>query len=243
MITKNKIKQIKGLARKKNREEQELFVVEGYKSIRELKNAGLSIQDIYVTQSSRELDDLEVKRISDQEMKSISNLTTPPGYLAVIEMKHKTPIPDHGQMLALDAVQDPGNLGTIIRLADWFNIKHIICNTGTVDCYNPKCVQATMGSLARVHLHYIDLEEFLKDTHLPILVTTMDAPSLYEVVLPADAILLMGSESHGVSHQLMKAGHQISIPRYGTSDDATESLNVATATAIILAEWRRSIGK
>jgi TrmH family RNA methyltransferase len=241
MITKSKIKQIKSLARKKNREQLKLFVVEGYKSIRELKKAGLGIQVIYVTEDSKELDDLEVTRISNKEMQTLSNLTTPPGYLAVVEMLKTDKLPTKGIVIALDAIQDPGNLGTIIRLADWFNVKHILCNTGTVDLYNPKCVQATMGSIARVQVHYVDLKEFFGRTKMPILVTAMDAPSLYDSQLPKNGILLMGSESHGVSNELIDSGNQICIPSYGEEQEATESLNVATAAGIILAEWRRSI--
>ncbi len=241
MITKNEIKQIKSLARKKYREQQNLFVVEGYKSIRELKEAGLRFREIYVTQDAAQLDDLPVKRISNKDMQSISNLATPPGYLAVVESIKTGSLPTKGLVIALDAIQDPGNLGTIIRLADWFNAKHILCNLGTVDLYNPKCVQATMGSIARVQVHYLDLKEFFSRTKLPVLVTAMDAPSMYERQLPKNGILLMGSESHGVSADLLDAGKAIAIPSYGEDSEATESLNVATATAIILAEWRRSI--
>ncbi|WP_194850191.1 TrmH family RNA methyltransferase [Nonlabens antarcticus] len=242
MITKSKIKQIKSLARKKNREQLKLFVVEGYKSIRELKTAGLIIQEIYVTEDSRELDDFQVTRISNKDMQGISNLTTAPGYLAVVEAVQTGALPEKGLVLALDAIQDPGNLGTIIRLADWFSIEHILCNQGTVDLYNPKCVQATMGSIARVQVHYVDLKGFFERTKLPVLVTAMNAPSMYDTKLPKNGILLMGSESHGVSEELIKSGNQISIPNYGGDQELTESLNVATATAIILAEWRRSIG-
>ena len=242
MITKNKIKQIKGLARKKNRELLGLFVVEGYKSIRELKIAGLSMEEIYVTQNSNELRELNPTIISANEMKSISNLKTPPGYLAVVKMLDKASLPENGLILALDDIQDPGNLGTIIRLADWFDIPHIICSKETVDLYNPKCIQATMASIARVQVHYIDLNFYLEKTSLPIMVTSMDAKSIYGSSLPSNAILVMGSESHGISESIMLKGTQISIPRYGTESDKTESLNVATATAILLAEWRRSIG-
>ncbi|BAO55313.1 TrmH family RNA methyltransferase [Nonlabens marinus] len=243
MITKNKIKLIKSLARKKNRQQSHLFVVEGYKSIRELKNAGLGIQEIYVTQDAKELDDLEVIHISNKEMQTISNQTTAPGYLAVVETVTTSELPVEGLVIALDGIQDPGNLGTIIRLADWFNVKHLICNHGTVDLYNPKCVQATMGSIARVQVHYMDLKEFFSRTKLPVLVTEMEAPSLYDAQLPKNGILLLGNESNGVSAELLKSGSRISIPSYGEEQEATESLNVATATAIILAEWRRSIGK
>lgn len=243
MITKNKIKQIKSLARKKNRELLGLFVVEGYKSIRELKKADLSIAEIYVIKGSEELDEFDPIIISAIEMKSISNLKTPPGYLAVVKMQEQASLPDSGLILALDGIQDPGNLGTIIRLADWFDIPHIICSNETVDLYNPKCIQATMASIARVHVHYMDLNSFLENSTLPVVVTSMNATSIYESELPTDAILVMGSESHGISENIMNLGTQVSIPRYGVESNQTESLNVATATAVLLAEWRRSIGK
>ncbi|SCY26224.1 RNA methyltransferase, TrmH family [Nonlabens sp. Hel1_33_55] len=242
MITKNKIKQIKSLTRKKNREEMQSFVVEGYKSIRELKNAGLSVEEIYVTKEANKLHDLNPEIISIAEMKSISNLKTPPGYLAIVKMLKTQEIPERGLILALDNIQDPGNLGTIVRLADWFNVEHIVCNSNTVDLYNPKCIQATMGSIARVQLHYVELETFLKDTQLPIFVTAMSEQSIYEKKMPTDGILVMGSESHGISTEIMQLGTKISIPQYSSDGIKTESLNVATATGIVLAEWRRFTG-
>ncbi|KQC32019.1 RNA methyltransferase [Nonlabens sp. YIK11] len=242
MITKNKIKQIKSLARKKHRDELRLYIVEGYKSIRELKNAGLSIEEIFVTNESQKLDDLHPETITAAEMKSISNLKTPPGYLAVVKMPEPQGLPNEGLILALDNVQDPGNLGTIIRLADWFNVKHVVCSSATVDLFNPKCIQATMGSIARVQVHYTDLEDYLQKSDLPIMIATMSKTSVYDLSLPKNAILIMGSESHGISEELLNLGTAISIPQYSPENDKTESLNVATATGILLAEWRRSIG-
>ncbi len=242
MISKNEIKIIKSLTRKKYRESFQSFIVEGYKSIRECHDAGLHIERIYTTAASHELDDLQPIVITDREMKAISNLTTPPGYLAVIKMPVLPDVPDKGLFVALDGIQDPGNLGTIIRLADWFDIKHILCHHGTVDLYNPKCIQATMGSLARVNVHYIDLPKFLSQTKLPVLIATMSQTSIYDHPLPPEGILVMGGESHGVSHEIVSKGKAISIPQYSSLQERTESLNVATATAIILAEWRRSIG-
>jgi TrmH family RNA methyltransferase len=240
MITKNKIKLIKSLHKKKYREQHQLFVVEGYKSIRELHNSDHSIQEIYVTESSVELDDLNPILISDLDMKGISSMTTPPGYLAVIKMPTHEVVPDTGMILALDRLQDPGNLGTIIRLADWFDIKHIVCDKATVDQYNPKCVQASMGSIARVHLHYMDLENYVSNSHLPIYTATMDGISVYENAVPSSAILIMGSESHGVRPSLLSHGKKIGIPQYGENTQYTESLNVASATAILLAQWRHA---
>ncbi len=242
MITKNNIKKINSLAKKKHREQLQLFVVEGYKSILEFHESGLTIEHIYVTPSSTALAPLNPTVITDREMKTISNLTTPPGYLAIVAMPASQDIPDHGMFIALDGIQDPGNMGTILRLADWFNIKHVLCNHGTVDLYNPKCIQATMGSLARVHVHYVDLEKFLSQTLLPVMVTTMGEKSLYDQELPQQGILVLGSESHGISPSIITRGNKISIPQYGSHKDQTESLNVATAAAIVMAEWRRTTG-
>ena len=239
MITKSKLKLIKSLSRKKYREEHQLFVVEGYKSIRELINSGIYTEVLLVTEGNHKLDDFDPDVISVKEMNNISNYTTAPGYLAVFKMIPKTETPDKGKILVLDDVKDPGNLGTIIRLADWFNIQHIICSEETVDMYNTKCVQASMASLSRVQIHYTELATFLNNTSLPIFVTAMDGKNVYETTLPQDAIIIMGNESHGISNEIQKLGKAISIPQYGTIQK-TESLNVATATSLILGEWLRT---
>ena len=242
MITKNEIKQIKSLSRKKNREQLQLFVVEGYKSIRELQEIGLELVKIYCLRDATELQDLEPIIISHKDMCAISNLKTPPGYLALSKMPINEDIPSGGRMIALDAVQDPGNLGTIVRMADWFGVEHIICSLNTVDLYNPKCIQATMASIGRVQVHYINLKEFLSKTSIPILIAAMDGNSIYKTQLPTDGILVMGNESHGVSEDILEMGDVVSIPRYGVQDNPIESLNVATATAILLSEWCRATG-
>jgi len=140
--------------------------------------------------------------------------------------------------VALDAVRDPGNLGTIIRLCDWFGIKHLICSEDTVDCYNPKVLQATMGSIARVNMVYTDLEDFLKNTALPVYGAFMDGEVVYDKKLPPGGILVMGNEANGISSSVAKhTTERISIPQFGEA--TTESLNVATATAILLNEIRR----
>ena len=141
-------------------------------------------------------------------------------------------------VVVLDAVRDPGNLGTIIRLCDWFGIKQLICSIDTVDCYNPKVLQATMGSIARVDLVYTDLLEYLKNTDVPILGAFMDGTSVYQKELPQKGILVMGNEANGISKEVGElVSERVSIPQFG--DPSTESLNVATATAILLSEIRR----
>ncbi len=143
-------------------------------------------------------------------------------------------------MVALDGVRDPGNLGTIIRLCDWFGVKNLICSNDTVDCYNSKVVQATMGSIARVNISYVDLEDFLTENdQMPIMGTFLEGENIYTSELPKDGILILGNEANGISSKIEKLVTQrINIPQYGNSAE-TESLNVATATAVVLSEFRR----
>jgi len=225
MVTKSRLKLIKSLSRKKNREEHQLFIVEGYKSIQELTQTPLRLEQILVTEGNHHLDHLDVELISKKEMDQISMMKTAPGYLAVFTIPETTSFPDKELIVALDDIKDPGNLGTIIRMCDWFNVRHILCSLETVDAYNPKCVQASMASLGRVHVHYVDLKEYLNKQDAPVYATAMDAPSVYETQLPKSGILLMGNESAGVSLDLLELGTTISIPSYGESS-ATESLNV-----------------
>ncbi len=239
MVTKSRLKLIKSLSRKKNREQHQLFVVEGYKSIQELTQTNLELEQILVKDGNHHLDHLNVELISKKEMDQISMMKTAPGYLAVFKIPEELDLPNDELVVALDDIKDPGNLGTIIRMCDWFNVRHIICSLETVDVYNPKCVQASMASLGRVSIHYIDLKEYLKKQKLPLYATAMNAPSVYKTTLPKNGILLMGNESAGVSPELLQMGNTISIPSYGAFS-TTESLNVATATSILLAEWRRS---
>lgn len=241
MITKSKLKLIKSLSRKKTREEHQLFIVEGYKSIRELVNSGLIVQDILITAGNNHLDELDTEIISQKDMTSISSLKTPPGYLAVFKMNKQLELPQVGKIIALDDIKDPGNLGTIIRLADWFGIADIVCSKETVDVYNSKCVQASMASLARVQVHYTDLHEYLKQSILPIYPTAMNGKNIYTSALPEEGIIVMGNESAGVSERILKIGNSISIPQYGDVQE-TESLNVAMATSLILGEWMRTTG-
>jgi len=145
----------------------------------------------------------------------------------------------NGLIVALDAVNDPGNLGTIIRLCDWFGVSELICSKDTVDCYNQKVVQASMGSLTRISIKYVALENYLNETSLPTFIADMDGENVYTSELPKEAILIMGNEANGVSDSIKQLiENKISIPRFGKIQ-ATESLNVATATAILLSEFKR----
>ncbi|WP_438963093.1 TrmH family RNA methyltransferase [Nonlabens sp.] len=239
MVTKSRLKLIKSLSRKKNRNDHQLFLVEGYKSIQELSQTSLKCQQILVAEGHHALDSFSPDIVSKKDMAGISTLKTPPGYLAVFEMPVKKEIKTDGLILALDDVKDPGNLGTIIRLCDWFHISQILCSLETVDVFNPKCVQASMASLGRVQVDYVDLEKHLVDSSLTVFPTAMQGTSIYDIDLPASGIIVMGNESAGISPEIISLGTQISIPQYGTQRD-TESLNVAMATAVILGEWKRS---
>jgi TrmH family RNA methyltransferase len=184
--------------------------------------------------------DIPATPISDRELKRISQLTNAHGCLAVFEKPPPAECDFSGLILALDGVRDPGNLGTIVRLCDWFGVGHLLCSFDTVDCYNPKVVQASMGSLARVAVHYVDLEAAFGQREMPVYASDMHAPSVYETKLSLPAILVMGNEGQGISKAIMdQATQRIAIPSYGEGQSA-ESLNVAAATAILLGEFRRS---
>ena len=178
--------------------------------------------------------------IYEQELKKISALSTPNSCLAVFKIPSENKITSSGLILALDDIRDPGNLGTILRLCDWFGIKQIICSKETVDIYNPKVVQATMGSIARVNVNYVDLKTFITEANIPVFGTFMDGENIYQSNLPQSGIIIMGNEANGISSEIEKiVTSRLTIPRYGELQK-TESLNVATATAIILSEFKRN---
>ncbi len=177
--------------------------------------------------------------ISESELKKISALSTPNNCLAVFKIPASMPILDKGLILALDDIRDPGNLGTILRLCDWFGISQVVCSEQTVDLYNPKVVQATMGSISRVNVGYVNLKSFLQNSSLPIFGTFMDGSNVYMEILPKEAIVIMGNEANGISPEVENTiKNRLTIPRFGDLQ-LTESLNVASATAIILSEFRR----
>ncbi len=177
--------------------------------------------------------------VSEADLKKISCLTTPNTALAIFKIPETDTIINQGLILALDDIRDPGNLGTIIRLCDWFGIKQLVCSLKTVDCYNPKVVQATMGSLTRVNIVYTDLSIYLKEVDVPVFGAFMDGKNVYQTELPKNGVLVLGNEANGIS-SIIEASvtDKISIPRFGDLQ-ATESLNVATAGAILLSEFRR----
>lgn len=238
MLSKNQIKLITSLKQKKQRQQHGFFVVEGVKTINELLESHLELHALYTTESFN-VDASKEILISETDLKRISFLTTPNTALAVFKIPEQKHIENDGLIVALDDVRDPGNLGTIIRLCDWFGIKHLVCSKETVDCYNPKVIQATMGSITRVSVSYVDLMAFLKSTNSSVFGAFMEGENVYKRELPKQGVLVMGNEANGISKDIETlVNEKISIPRFGDLQ-ATESLNVATATAILLSEFRR----
>jgi len=238
LVCKSQTKLITSLRLKKYRDQTGLFIAEGPKVIAELLAEGLTLQSLFST-NSFEITAENHFQVTEAELKKISFLKTANTSVAVFEIPEPRLLQDKGLIVALDAVRDPGNLGTIIRLCDWFGVQQLICSEDTTDCFNPKVVQATMGSLARVQVHYISLSEYLDRTALPVFGGFMDGKNVYSEKLPKDGIVVMGNEANGISGAILqKITHKISIPRFGESQK-TESLNVATATAILLSEFRR----
>lgn len=238
LVCKSQTKLITSLRQKKYRDQTGLFIAEGPKVIAELLAEGLTLQSLFST-NSFEITAENHFQVTEAELKKISFLKTANTSVAVFEIPEPRLLQDKGLIVALDAVRDPGNLGTIIRLCDWFGVQQLICSEDTTDCFNPKVVQATMGSLARVQVHYISLSEYLDRTALPVFGGFMDGKNVYSEKLPKDGIVVMGNEANGISGAILqKITHKISIPRFGETQK-TESLNVATATAILLSEFRR----
>ncbi len=238
MIGKSQIKRIASLQQKKYRREFGLFTAEGPKVIGELLASDFELVELYSTGAEDcNFDHHQSTPISETDLKKISALTTPAGCLAVFRIPENLPPAPSGLIVALDDIRDPGNLGTIIRLCDWFGVKQLICSEETVDVYNPKVVQATMGSLARVELHYCNLAQYLAATKLPMFGAFMHGENIYDADLPKDGMIVLGNESNGISESISKLiKNRITIPRFG---EKTESLNVGTAAAIVLSEFRR----
>lgn len=236
MLSKNQIKNITRLKQKKYRQQEGLFIAEGGKVIKEFLNSTFKLVDLFTTETFNVENE---SIISEADLKKISCLTTPNTALAIFKMPDSKALKNEGLILALDDIRDPGNLGTIIRLCDWFGIKQLVCSHKTVDCYNPKVVQATMGSLTRVKIVYTDLSAYLKAINLPVFGAFMEGKNVYQTNLPKAGILVLGNEANGISSIIETCvTDKISIPRFGDLQ-ATESLNVATAGAILLSEFRR----
>ena len=237
MLSKNQVKLIQKLHHKKYRNELNLFIVEGKKSINEFLQAGYNPQLLIATEAfTTNVSQHLITPVSKDELRKVSALQNPDEGLAVFEQPKHKGILQEGVIVALDNVQDPGNLGTIIRLCDWFGVETLLCNTQTVDCYNPKVVQASMGSLTRVAVHYLDLAAFLTTTALPVYTMDLEGENLYTATFPKDCILILGNEANGISSEVRALSNEvITIPRF-SKHQRTESLNVAMAGAIILSE-------
>ena len=237
MLTAHKIKILQSLDKKKFRQKYNLFLVEGNKTIKEIPTSEYIIREIYsINPSELSLGELTPKEISPAELKKISFLQHPKDSIAVCEIKEEIVIKEPAVQLILDGIQDPGNLGTIIRLADWFGISQIICSEDTVDFYNPKVIQASMGSFLRVNIIYKALENYLADDNQPLIGTDMDGTSFYDYEFPEQFNLVLGNEGNGIRPEIENLlTDKITIPRFGKSK-ATESLNVAMSAGIILGQ-------
>lgn len=242
-MTKNEIQFVRSLADKRNRDQEHLFIAEGDKLISEIIASGLMVRNIYALEGHLAG---KAEVVSAKDMERISQLKTASSSLAVVEQpRHKRPstAPADKLCIALDGVQNPGNLGTIIRLADWFGVEDIFCSQECADCFNPKVVQATMGAILRVRVHYLPLAEFLARTAaagIPIYGTMLDGENIYSTDLTPNGVIVMGNEGKGVSAECTKSfTHRLLIPSYPPEHQGSESLNVAMATGIVCAEFRR----
>ena len=241
-VSKANIKLVRSLQQKKFRDERGLFVAEGRKCVEELSKAFERVM-LFV----------EGENATAQEIAQMSSLRTPQGVIGVFRKREIGDSTSFGLVVALDGVQDPGNLGTIIRTCDWFGVRRLVCSHDTADCYNPKVVQATMGALARVKVEYVELVSWLEEiknlnsqpSTLPIYGTLLNGRNLYEDGAIAErqkGVIIMGNEGNGISEAVRRyITHPLLIPPYPADAETSESLNVAIATAITLAEFRRRV--
>lgn len=241
MISKNRIRFIKSLEQKKIRQQEGLFVIEGEKMINEaIEWIPNYIDSIYYTKEfefKNKPKNAIIEEVNENELKNISSLKTPNKALALCKFIHSSSTFSN-YILALDGIQDPGNLGTILRMADWFGISHVICSNDTVDCYNPKVLQATMGAIFRVSVTYISLEDFFDQNNKPVYGALLEGANLFQENFQKEGVIILGNEGNGIRQNIKKyIDYPITIPRYGSA----ESLNVATAGAIILGSLFRGI--
>ena len=240
-LLKNDFKLINSLRQKKYRQLNGLFIAEGVKVVKELLNSSIKAEKIFATEDFSENTSGNEILISDKDLKKISVLKTPNKVLGIFNIPKQSEINYSDFTVALDKINDPGNLGTIIRLCDWFGVKQLICSNDTVDCYNQKVVQSTMGSITRVNIVYTNLKEFINKTTVPTYIADMNGLNIYETSLPKEAVLIMGNEANGISKEISEmVANRLTIPRFGNVQK-TESLNVATATSILLSEFKRGL--
>lgn len=246
MLSKAKIKYIRSLERKKIRNEHNTFIAEGNKLVNDMLpyfECELLIAKPSWMATQGDIPAKELLVADDGDIEKVSLMKSPQDVLAIFRQPNYTLADVDSEtnlVLALDGVQDPGNLGTIIRLADWFGIRHIVCSLDTADVFNPKTVQATMGALSHVQVHYTDLTEFLKEQNAPIYGTFLDGENLYTKNLSSSGVIVMGSEGNGICPETRDlVNEKIFIPNYPANQETSESLNVAIATAIVCSEFRR----
>ncbi len=238
MITKNQIKLIKSLRLKKNRIQSGFFIAEGEKIIDEFLDSKLEVVNIFSTLDKYNVSDYFIS-INSSQLKQISNLKTPNKVLGLFKVPKNSEIDLNSNIVALEEINDPGNLGTIIRLCDWFGIKNIICSSNSVDCYNPKVVQASMGSICRVNISYMDFQKLLDGKNYNTVAADLEGQNLKDFTFSENQIIFFGSESNGFSKKLSsQIDHKITIQRY---NDNVESLNLATSVGIILSELKSQI--
>jgi len=238
MLTNNQVKLIRSLSLKKYRQQLGLFIIEGPKVVTELLKSKYEIENIFaleawVDENSDLLADAELRIVNEKALGRISQFKSPNQVVAVVKQQHLTieKFENEGVNLVLDNINDPGNLGTIIRICDWFGIENLICSTNTVDCYNAKTVQASMGSILRTNIYYTDLQEFIEQSPYPFYGASLEGQPINNTAFKKPCFIVMGSESHGISPELKPLlKGEFKIPRKGRA----ESLNVAVATAISL---------
>ncbi|GAD88984.1 MULTISPECIES: RNA methyltransferase [Vibrio] len=241
MISKNQIKLLRALGQKKQRKAHGLFLVQGEKNVLELCNSQLVVKTVFATSeflqaNGQALQNFDCVEASLDDLTKASTLVSNNAAIAVVEIPTVATPVAQGLMIALDGVSDPGNLGTIIRVADWYGIKHIIASTDCADPYNPKTISATMGSFGRVFVSQLDLPSYLEQAQIPVYGAFLEGESTHQKAFSSEGILLMGSESHGVREAAAKfVTDKVTIPAFGQA----ESLNVAMATGIILDNIRR----
>jgi TrmH family RNA methyltransferase len=257
MISKNKIKFIISLQKKKVRDEEKLYVIEGDKLVREFISAGVPIRLLiakpeFLSSLAPELTKpiKEIEAVDYGELKEISTLKTPHNALAVVQMPgNEINLPEviNKLCVALDFVQDPGNMGTIIRAAGWFGIKNIICSMDCVDVYNPKVIQASMGAILHVNVYYADLKNlfsFAAQNSVPVFGTMLEGQSIYKHKLDNKGIILLGNESKGISGELLPfVTEKIKIPKFSSAREGIDSLNVGMAASVVFSEFMRKSGR
>jgi TrmH family RNA methyltransferase len=238
-MDKNELKYIQSFAQKKHWLQESVYLIEGPKLLEEALKSNVEIKKIYATRDwlgSNDIGDIEFEEVDDIMLPRLSQLQTANQVVALVYKKEITSADYSKQLtLVLDGIQDPGNLGTIIRTADWFGIHHIIVSEDTASVYNPKVIQSTMGSCFRVQVQVVDIEQVIAQHKLPIIGTLLSGNSIYEQLIPVNGFLVIGNESKGISAGIQTfITHPVSIPKFGEA----ESLNAAVATGIVLSKWK-----